>query len=303
MTTSREELAKSGFVTLVGRPNVGKSTLVNKLVGQKIAIMSDKPQTTRTRIRGILTTQEGQVVILDTPGMHRPHHRLGEHMVEVAESSMRDVDILLCVVDAAAGHGRGDDYVLEKVRESRMPAFLILNKIDAIAKEDLLAQIDLYRGLHSFAEIVPVSALTGEQVAILRGLIFKYLPQGPLYYPPDVVTDHPERFVIAELIREKVLQLTKEEVPHAVAVVVEQLERRGDSDALYIHANIYAERDSQKAILIGKGGEMLKRVGTLARRDIERILGSKAYLELWVKVKKDWRNHEHWLRSFGLRDE
>ena len=303
MTTIREEQKKSGFVTLVGRPNVGKSTLVNKLVGQKIAIMSDKPQTTRTRIRGILTTQEGQAVILDTPGMHRPRHRLGEHMVEVAEHSMRDVDILLCVVDAAAGHGSGDDHVLEKVRESRTPSFLILNKIDAIAKEELLTQIDLYRGLHSFVEIVPVSAMTGEQVSILRELIFKYLPRGPFYYPPDAVTDHPERFVIAELIREKVLKLTREEVPHAVAVVVEQIERRDDSDVLYIHANIYAERDSQKAILIGKGGAMLKQVGVLARRDIERILGSKAYLELWVKIKKDWRNHEHWLRSFGLHDE
>lgn len=292
---------KSGFVAIVGRPNVGKSTLVNQLVGQKIAIMSDKPQTTRTRIRGVLTATEGQAVILDTPGIHKPRHRLGELMVEAAEHSMRDVDLLLCVVDASAGRGRGDEYVIERVKDARSPAMLVINKIDLVEKPKLLTLIDTYRELHPFAEIVPVSALSGEQVDVLRRLIFAHLPDGPFYYPPDAVTDSPETFIIAELIREKVLLLTRDEIPHTVAVVVEQLERR-NGNHLYIQANIFTERDSQKGILIGKQGELLKRIGSLARRDIESILGSHVYLELWVKIKKDWRNREQTIRSFGLND-
>ncbi len=294
---------KSGFVALIGRPNVGKSTLINRLVGQKIAIMSDKPQTTRNRIHGILTREAGQIVFLDTPGIHQPHHRLGEYMVDIAENSMREVDLIVMVVDASQSMREGDSYVLDRVKNMHKNVVLVLNKIDAVAKEKLLAQIEAYRSLATFVDIIPISARTGEQVDVLERVIFDQLPEGPFYYPPDVVTDHPEQFIIAELIREKVLLLTHEEVPHSVAVGIEQLEYRGDRETLYVNAVIYTERDSQKGILIGKGGDMLKRVGTMARQDIETIFGSKAFLELWVRVKKDWRNREPMLRSFGFDKE
>ncbi len=291
---------KSGFAALIGRPNAGKSTLINQLVGQKIAIMSDKPQTTRTRIRGILTKPEGQVVFLDTPGMHRPRHQLGQYMMEIAENSIREVDVVICVTDASFGGTEKDEYVLEKIREARVPVVLVLNKVDRIAdKSKLLRLIEEYQAAYPFVEILPISAKTGEQVDLLTSIVYKLLPVGPMYYPEEAVTDHPERFIIAELIREKVLLLTREEIPHSVAVVIEQLELREDRDVLYINALIYTERDSQKAILIGKNGDLLKRVGILARRDIESLFGSKAFLELWIKVKKDWRNREHLLRSFG----
>ncbi len=265
--------------------------------------MSDKPQTTRNRIHGILTREAGQIVFLDTPGIHQPHHRLGEYMVDIAENSMREVDLIVMVVDASQSMREGDSYVLDRVKNMHKNVVLVLNKIDAVAKEKLLAQIEAYRSLATFVDIIPISARTGEQVDVLERVIFDQLPEGPFYYPPDVVTDHPEQFIIAELIREKVLLLTHEEVPHSVAVGIEQLEYRGDRETLYVNAVIYTERDSQKGILIGKGGDMLKRVGTMARQDIETIFGSKAFLELWVRVKKDWRNREPMLRSFGFDKE
>ncbi len=294
---------KSGFVALIGRPNAGKSTLINRLVGQKIAIMSDKPQTTRTRIRGVLTRDEGQIVFLDTPGLHKPRHRLGEYMVDVAEHSIRDVDLVVCVADAAEGSAASDQFILDKIAAAQAPAILVLNKIDLLAKERLLKLIETYSAMHSFLAIVPISAATGEQIETLVKLIYEQLPTGPYFYPEDVVTDHPERFIISELIREKVLLLTREEIPHSVAVGIEQLEFREDRNVLYVNAIIYTERDSQKAILIGKGGEMLRRVGSMARRDIESIFGSKAFLELWIKVKKDWRNQSHMLRTLGFESE
>lgn len=298
-----ETQRKSGFVALVGRPNVGKSTLVNQLVGQKIAIMSDKPQTTRTRIRGVLTRDEGQIVFLDTPGIHKPEHRLGEYMIDTAEQSMRDVDVIAFVVDASVAFTESDEKVLQMIKGTRSPVILVLNKVDVTPKDKLLTRIEFLRKQHDFAHIVPVSGATGDQVDVLTRLLFDMLPTGPFFYPPDVVTDNPEQFVIAELIREKVLLLTREEIPHSIAVSIEQLEYRGEKQSLYIHAIIYTERDSQKGILIGKSGEMLKRVGTLARRDIENLLGTKAFLELWIKVKKDWRNQEHLLRNFGFQSE
>ncbi|PWI56849.1 GTPase Era [Sulfoacidibacillus thermotolerans] len=299
-----EHQRKSGFVAIIGRPNVGKSTLLNRLVGQKIAIMSDKPQTTRTRIRGILTREEGQVVFLDTPGMHQPRHQLGQYMMEIAENSIREVDLVMCVTDASFAGAQKDEYVLDKIKEARVPSVLVLNKVDRVAdKSQLLRLIDEYRAAYPFVDIIPISAKTGEQVDVLTKVIYEHLSEGPMYYPEDIVTDHPERFIIAELIREKVLLLTREEIPHSVAVVIEQLETRDDRDVLYINALIYTERDSQKAILIGKNGDLLKKVGMLARHDIESIFGSKVFLELWIKVKKDWRNREHLLRSFGYEQE
>lgn len=295
-----ESQNRSGFVALIGRPNVGKSTLINAIVGQKIAIMSDKPQTTRTRIRGVLTRSRGQAVILDTPGLHEPKHRLGKAMVEATETAIREVDLLVYVTDASAPYEGGDEHAQSRVKNAGVPAILVLNKIDKVPKARLLEQIDVYRRRHPFVEIVPVSALTGEQVSVLETALFDHLPEGPQYYPGDVVTDHPERFIVAELIREKILQLTREEVPHSVAVAVEQMEYREDRDKLYVNAIIYTERESHKAILIGKSGDLLKRVGTMARRDIEGLFGSSCYLELWVKVKRDWRNSPPLLRSFGL---
>lgn len=294
---------KSGFVALIGRPNVGKSTLLNMAIGHKIAIMSDKPQTTRNRIQGVLTEARGQIIFLDTPGIHKPKHKLGDYMVRVAENALKEVDLILFLVDATEEPlGPGDHYILERLGEVKTPVFLVINKIDQVSPDRVLAFADAYRNAFAFAEVVPISALHGTNVEALLEKIFAYLPEGPQYYPPDQVTDHPERFIVAELIREKVLLLTREEVPHSVAVVVEEMTRREGKDVVYIHAVIYTERDSQKAILIGKQGSMLKEIGRLAREDIERLLGSKVYLELWVKVKKDWRNQEFYLKNFGFTE-
>jgi len=298
---SVEKDKKSGFIALVGRPNVGKSTLINRLVGQKIAIMSNKPQTTRTQIRGVLTRTVGQAVLLDTPGLHKPRHLLGEYMVHSAHSAMRDVDVILMVADATDPHTQSDELVTERLAQSDCPAVLALNKVDAVPKETLLKKIATYQEMHAFKEIIPISAKTGDQVDVLERVLFSYLPTGPFYYPEGMLTDYPERFLIGELIREKVLMTTREEIPHSIAVSVEQMEQRGNT--LHVSAVIYTERDSQKGILIGKGGELLKRVGTMARQDIEGLLDTKAFLELWVKVKKDWRNAEHMLRTFGFERE
>lgn len=294
---------KSGFIALIGNPNAGKSTLMNAILGQKVAIMSDKPQTTRTLIRGILTRDEGQLVFLDTPGIHKPRHRLGEVMNEVAEDAMREVDVLLCVIDASVGNVHRHEDMLNKIRRANRPALLALNKVDLIPKEQLLTLIADYQKEYSFLEIIPVSAKTGDQMDKLVQLLYRNVPEGPFFYPEGVVTDHPEAFLMAELIREKVLFLTHEEIPHSVAVQIEHMEFREENQVLNVHAIIYTERDSQKAILIGKEGNLLKRVGTLARRDMEGLFHRKVYLELWIKVKKDWRNHEHLIRSFGLERE
>jgi GTP-binding protein Era len=298
----QNQQTKSGFVALVGRPNVGKSTLLNYLVGQKVAIMSNKPQTTRNRIQGVYTTEEGQIIFLDTPGIHKPHHKLGDYMVRTAINTLQEVDVVCLLVDATESKGTGDQFVIDQLRKVKTPVFLLINKLDAIPKEKLLEIIESYKDTYPFQEIIPISALKGDNVERLRNLIFEHLPEGPLYYPADQVTDHPERFIAAELIREKVLHLTREEVPHSVAVEVEQMEYREEKDMLVIHAVIYTERTSQKGILIGKNGEMLKEIGKRARFDIERLFGSKTYLELWIKVKEDWRNRDVMLRNFGFSD-
>ncbi len=291
---------KSGFVAIVGRPNVGKSTLLNQAIGQKIAIMSDKPQTTRNKIHGVYTTEDAQIVFLDTPGIHKPFSKLGDYMVKAAESALDEVDVVLFMTDASEKLGGGDRYIIERLRRTETPVFLVLNKIDKVHPDDLLPVIDTYKALHHFAEIVPVSALLGNNVSTLLEQVIRYLPEGPMYYPADQVTDHPEQFVCAELIREKILWLTREEVPHSVAVEIESMSR-GDNGVVRIGAIIYVERDSQKGILIGKNGSMLKEIGRQAREEMERLLGSKIFLELWVKVKKDWRNREAILKSLGYR--
>lgn len=293
---------KSGFVSIIGRPNVGKSTFLNRIIGQKIAIMSDKPQTTRNKIQGVYTENDSQVIFIDTPGIHKPKHKLGDFMVKMAQTTLKEVDIVLFMVNAVEGFGRGEEFIIEKLKETKQPVFLVINKIDQVHPEQLLELIDQYRKLHDFAEIVPISALDGNNAEALIGTIKKYLPEGPQYYPDNQVTDHPERFIIAELIREKVLHLTREEVPHSVAVVIDAIQKR-EGGAVYINATIVVERPSQKGIIIGKQGKMLKEVGKRARFDIEVLLGSKVFLEVWVKVQKDWRNKMSQLRDLGFRED
>ncbi|MBJ8051698.1 GTPase Era [Bacillus cereus] len=293
---------KSGFVSIIGRPNVGKSTFLNRIIGQKIAIMSDKPQTTRNKIQGVYTENDSQVVFIDTPGIHKPKHKLGDFMVKMAQTTLKEVDIVLFMVNATEGYGRGEEFIIEKLQETKQPIFLVINKIDQVHPEQLLELIDQYRKLYEFAEIVPISALDGNNVEALIGAIKKYLPEGPQYYPDNQVTDHPERFIISELIREKVLHLTREEVPHSVAVVIDAIQKR-EGGAVYINATIVVERASQKGIIIGKQGKMLKEVGKRARFDIEALLGSKVFLEVWVKVQKDWRNKMSQLRDLGFRED
>lgn len=290
---------KSGFVAIIGRPNVGKSTLMNQVVGQKIAIMSDKPQTTRNKIHGVYTTNESQVVFLDTPGIHKRQSKLGDYMNQTALGTLGEVEAALFLVDASEGIGGGDRYIAEQLKKIKTPIILVLNKIDKIDPPALLPLIEQYRKLHDFAEIVPISAKLGNNVNTLLDQIQRYLPPGPQYYPEDQVTDHPEQFVCAELIREKILHMTREEVPHSIAVTIEDM-RVEENGTVYISAVIFVERDSQKGIIIGKQGALLKEVGRQARQDIQRLLGSKIFLELWVKVKKDWRNQERVLRDLGF---
>ncbi|WP_280768497.1 GTPase Era [Salipaludibacillus daqingensis] len=295
---------KSGFAALIGRPNVGKSTLLNQILGQKIAIMSDKPQTTRNRIHGVYTEERGQIVFIDTPGIHKPKHRLGDFMTSIAQTTLREVDVVLFVVDAKEGKGRGDEFIIERLKNVDTPVFLIINKIDEIHPDDILPIIQQYSNLLTFTEVIPVSALNGNNVPKLLEQVYSYLDEGPQFYPEDQVTDHPERFLMSEMIREKVLHLTHEEVPHSIAVEMEQVKRRDNTDTVYVSAVIVVERSSQKGIIIGKQGKMLKEVGKLAREDIQKILGSKIFLELYVKVEKDWRNKPKYLRDFGYdKDE
>ncbi|UOY94045.1 GTPase Era [Ectobacillus sp. JY-23] len=293
---------KSGFVSIIGRPNVGKSTFLNRIIGQKIAIMSDKPQTTRNKIQGVYTETDAQIVFIDTPGIHKPKHRLGDFMIKMAENTLKEVDIVLFMINATEQFGRGDEYIIEKLKSTKQPVFLVVNKIDQVHPEKLLPLIEKYKEAYSFTEVIPISALEGNNVEALIGTIKKYLPPGPQYYPADQVTDHPERFIIAELIREKVLHLTREEVPHSVAVAIDAIEKR-EGGAVYVNATVVVERPSQKGIIIGKQGGMLKEVGKRARLDIEMLLGSKVFLELWVKVQKDWRNKMSQLRDFGFRED
>ncbi|MDD9268664.1 GTPase Era [Paenibacillus sp. GCM10023248] len=293
---------KSGFVAIIGRPNVGKSTLMNQIIGQKIAIMSDKPQTTRNKIHGVYTSATGQIVFLDTPGIHKPTSKLGDYMSKVAHGTLGEVDAVLFLVDVVDGIGGGDRYIIEQLKHVETPVILVLNKIDLVKPEELLAIITTYKDLYNFAEIVPVSALKGNNVTTLLEQIIRYLPEGPQYYPADQITDHPEQFVCAELVREKILHLTREEIPHSIAVQIEDM-RVESNGVVHISAVIFVERDSQKGIIIGKQGSLLKEIGRQARHDIETLLGSKTFLELWVKVKKDWRNQERVLKDLGFRHD
>jgi GTP-binding protein Era len=293
---------RSGFVAIVGRPNVGKSTLMNHMIGQKIAIMSDKPQTTRNKIHGVLTRDSSQIVFLDTPGIHKPQSKLGDYMIKAAEGALSEVEAILFLIDVSEGIGGGDRFIIERLKTVKTPVFLILNKIDKVDPDKLLETIVQYKDLYDFAEIVPISALQGSNVDRLLEQLERYLPEGPQYYPADQVTDHPEQFVCAEMIREKILQMTREEIPHSIAVTIEDMKVQ-ENGVVQIGAVIFVERDSQKGIIIGKQGAMLKEVGKRARRDIETLLGSKVFLELWVKVKKDWRNQERVLKDLGYRSE
>ncbi|MGO4107293.1 GTPase Era [Paenibacillus sp. YAF4_2] len=293
---------RSGFVAIIGRPNVGKSTLMNHLIGQKIAIMSDKPQTTRNKIHGVYTTDTSQIVFLDTPGIHKPQSKLGDYMMKTAEGALKEVEAVLFLIDVAEGFGGGDRFIIEQLKKVDTPVFLVMNKIDKVQPEQLLATITQYKDMYPFAEVVPISALQGNNVDTLLAQLQKYLPEGPQYYPADQITDHPEQFVVSELIREKILHMTREEIPHSIAVGIEDM-RVQENGVVYIGAVIFVERDSQKGIIIGKKGALLKEVGKQARRDIEALLGSRTFLELWVKVKKDWRNQERVLKDFGFRHD
>ena len=298
----KEKQHKSGFIAVIGRPNVGKSTLINSLIGQKIAIMSDKPQTTRNRILCILTRPEAQIVFLDTPGIHKPKHKLGEYMVKAAEGTLKEVDAIFFVVDATEKMGPGEYYILERLQATAKPVILVVNKLDLIEKEQVLPIISHYTDKYPFVGVVPISAKEETNLDALIEEVEKYLPEGPQYYPEDMVTDQPERLIVAELVREKALQLTRDEVPHAMAVDGVEMMARDNGDT-YIRGTIYVERDSQKGILIGAKGSMLKEIGRLARVDIEMLLGTRVFLDLWVKVKKDWRDRDSVLRGFGFGNE
>lgn len=288
---------KSGFVAIVGRPNAGKSTLLNQILKQKIAIISDKPQTTRNAIRGIYTTEDTQIVFIDTPGIHKPQHQLGRRMNKEVYANASGVDLLYLIVDASEEFGGGDRFVLEKIREFNAPVFLLLNKIDAISKEDLIKKIMAFKDKYDFKEIIPISALENDNVDKLLELTKDNLSEGIQYYPIDMVCDYPEQFIISEVIREKVLILTEQEIPHSVAVVIEKIKK--NRDVLSINAMILVERSSQKGIIIGKAGSMIKKIGQLAREDLETLLGNRIFLELFVRVEKDWRNRERKLRELG----
>ena len=292
---------KSGFVALIGRPNVGKATLMNCLIGQKIAITSHKPQTTRNRIQTVYTSEEGQIVFVDTPGIHKAKNRLGDYMVNVAERSLKEVDVILWLVEPSNYIGAGEQHIIEQLRKVNVPVILVINKIDTVKKEELLGFIDTYRKEMEFAEIVPVSALKKENTEELIKCIMQYLPYGPAFYDEDTITDQPQRQIVAEIIREKALHALDEEIPHGIAVTIEKMKWRGD--LVDIEATIICERDSHKGIIIGKQGAMLKKIGTSARRDIEDLLESRVNLQLWVKVKKDWRDSDFLIKNFGYREE
>ncbi|MBF6977889.1 GTPase Era [Aerococcaceae bacterium zg-BR22] len=297
-----EKNFKSGFVAIIGRPNVGKSTLLNRLIGQKIAIMSDKAQTTRNRIQGVYTDEDAQIIFIDTPGIHKPKHALGDFMVNTAYSALKGVDGVLFVVNASQKIGPGDRLIMERLKNLDVPVFLLINKIDLVQPDDLLGIIESYTEEQSFDEIFPISATEGHNVPEMLNTLKRILPQGPQYYPADQIMDHPEYFVVAEFIREKILLLTKEEIPHSVAVQVQSMQRN-ENDKVEVQATIIVERKSQKGIIIGAQGSMIKKIGQLARRDIEHLLDDKVYLDLWVKVQKDWRNRQTYISDFGYKKE
>ena len=288
---------KAGFATLIGRPNVGKSTLMNQLIGQKIAITSNKPQTTRNRIQTVYTSEEGQIVFLDTPGIHKAKNKLGNYMVGVAERTLSEVDVVLWLVEPTTYIGAGEQHIIEQLKKVKTPIILVINKIDTVKKEEILTFIDAYRKELDFAEIVPVSALKGDNTETLIQCIMKYLPYGPAFYDEDTITDQPMRQIVAELIREKALRCLDEEIPHGVAVSIESMKYR--KNICDIEATIVCERDSHKGIIIGKGGSMLKKIGSTARPDIEDLLEMQVNLQIWVKVKKDWRDSDFLLKNFG----
>ena len=299
------EQFKSGFVTIIGRPNVGKSTLMNHLIGQKIAITSNKPQTTRNRIQTVLTDEErGQIIFLDTPGIHKAKNKLGEYMVNVAEHTLQEVDVILWLVEPTDYIGAGEQHIIRKLKSVTTPVILVINKLDTLSdKDEMLKYIDVYRKVYDFAEIIPASALRGENTDTVVDMIFKYLPYGPMFYDEDTITDQPERQIVAEMIREKALHALNEEIPHGIAVTIEQMKQRKGKPIMDIDATIICEKDSHKGIIIGKQGAMLKKIGSNARYEIEHLLDEKVNLKLWVKVKKDWRDSDYLLKNFGYRDE
>ncbi len=301
---------KSGFVTLIGRPNVGKSTLMNRLIGQKIAITSNKPQTTRNRIQTVYTCQEGQIIFLDTPGIHKAKNKLGEYMVTVAERTLKEVDVILWLVEPTTFIGAGERHIAEQLRSTDTPVILVINKIDTVEKQEILRFIDAYKDIVDFQEIVPVSALKGENTEELVKVMFQYLEEGPCYYDEDTITDQPERQIVAEMVREKALRNLNDEIPHGIAVVTDQMRERKRKDKsghleniIDIDATIICERDSHKGIIIGKQGAMLKKIGSQARKDMENLLDCKVNLKLWVKVKKEWRDSNYLMKNFGYRQE
>lgn len=293
---------KSGFVSIIGRPNVGKSTFMNRVIGHKIAIMSDKAQTTRNKIQGVMTREDAQIIFLDTPGIHKPKHKLGDYMMRVAKNTLSEIDAIMFMVNVNEDIGRGDEYIMEMLKNVKTPVFLVLNKIDLVHPDALMPKIEKYKTYMDFTEIVPISALEGLNVDHFIDVLKNYLPEGPKYYPDDQISDHPEQFVVGEIIREKILHLTSEEIPHAIGVNVDRMIKESE-ERVRIEATIFVERDSQKGIVIGKGGKKLKEVGKRARRDIEMLLGSKVYLELWVKVQKDWRNKVNFIRQMGYIED
>lgn len=288
---------KSGFVTLIGRPNVGKSTLMNYLIGQKIAITSNKPQTTRNRIQTVLTTDEGQIVFVDTPGIHKAKNKLGEYMVNVAEKTLNEVDVVLWLVEPTTFIGAGEQHIAKQLQRVKTPVILVINKVDSVKREEILPAIAAYKDIYDFADIVPVSARSGDNTDELLRVIMKYLPYGPQFYDEDTVTDQPERQIVAELIREKALHSLQDEIPHGIAVAIDRMKMQ--NKVMHIDATIICERDSHKGIIIGKQGSMLKKIGSTARYEIERMLDCKVNLKLWVKVKKDWRDSEFLMKNFG----
>lgn len=308
MIENKEEIClqaeyKSGFVTLIGRPNVGKSTLMNRIIGQKIAITSNKPQTTRNRIQTVFTDERGQIIFLDTPGIHKAKNKLGEYMVNVAERTVNEVDLVMWLVEPTTFVGAGERHIAEQLKKSHTPVILVINKIDTVKKEELLAVIDTYQKIYDFAEIVPVSALKGENAGHLVEIIFSYLSEGPQFYDEDTITDQPERQIVAELIREKALRLLNDEIPHGIAVSIERMRERKKGNIMDIEATIVCERDSHKGIIIGKKGSMLKQIGSKARIEIENLLDIRVNLQLWVKVKKDWRDSDFLLKNYGFQDK
>lgn len=296
-----KENFKSGFVTLIGRPNVGKSTLMNHLIGQKIAITSNKPQTTRNRIQTVLTMEEGQIVFVDTPGIHKAKNKLGEYMVNIAERSLNEVDVVLWLVEPTTYIGAGEQHIIGQLKRVKTPVILVINKTDMVKPEEVAASIEAYHKECDFAEIVPVSARSGANTDELVKVIFKYLPYGPQFYDEDTITDQPERQIVAELIREKALHCLNEEIPHGIAVAIDRMKM--ERKVMHIDATIICERDSHKGIIIGKQGSMLKKIGSTARYEIERLLDCRVNLKLWVKVQKNWRDSDFLMKNFGYRED